>query len=255
MVELSTHSAVDSQAPPTRKGTVQLWVLDLDLPEAELTELGSILSPLEQDRASRFHFDLHRNRYIAAHGWLRRILSGYLSLAPEVLEFNFASRGKPMLAGSAAQVGLEFNLSHSQSVGLLGVAQGMPIGVDVEEVRALKDAQELVARFFSRNESALFESLPEAGKPAAFFNLWTRKEAWLKATGEGIAHLLAELEVSFLPGNTPRIITLPKHYASTQPWSLSEVRPRRGFVGAVAVPASKVQLEIRSSRQFGSLAL
>jgi 4'-phosphopantetheinyl transferase len=106
--------------------------------------------------------------------------------------------------------------------------------VDVERMRILADVEELVARFFSPTECSQFRNLPAEQKPAGFFNLWTRKEAWLKATGEGITHLLNQVEVSFLPSGPARLLRLPEAYLNDTSWSLYELVPRPGFVGALA---------------------
>ena len=212
---------------------VHLWAAPLEIAAAEREALAQTLSVEELDRASRFHFEVHRNRYIAAHGWLRLVLGYYLSLAPAQLLFEHSPRGKPALSGPNE---LQFNMAHSEDLALIGVGRTLQLGVDLEFVRSLSDMEELVARFFSKRESAAFRLLPEGQKARAFFNLWTRKEAWLKATGEGITHLLDQVEVSFLPGERACLLQLPAAYAAGAAWCLYDIAVRPGFAAALAVP-------------------
>lgn len=220
---------------------VHVWAFDLNVSTCELERLKSVLSPHEVERSARFHFDRHRNHYIAAHGGLREVIARYLSLAPNNLEFDHGPRGKPFLAGSVNSSGLQFNLAHSEAFALLAISPQARVGVDVEHVRTLPDAEELVARFFSSREASQFRALSHHQRDEAFFNLWTRKEAWLKATGEGIGHLLAEVEVSFLPAAPARLLSLPNGYNEGLKWSLISIAPAKGFVGAVAVETGEAK--------------
>jgi 4'-phosphopantetheinyl transferase len=199
------------------------------------------LSALELERAARFHFDHHRNRFIVGRGWLRQLLGAYLSIPADRLEFEYSPNGKPALTGSAATGGLQFNLAHSEGLGVVAIAQRVTVGIDVEGVRPLADADDLT-RFFSTREHLEFTSLPEDQKRAAFFNLWTRKEAWLKATGDGIADLLARVEVSFVPGEPSQLLRLPAPFPVAS-WSLCDLVPAPGFAAALAVAAAGAQAE------------
>lgn len=207
-----------------------------------LDALAATLSASERKRAGRFHFERHRNRFMAGRGLLRMLLGRYLQTAPERIQFTYGPQGKPALAGPFAQAGLEFNMAHTQDLALFAVTRAGPVGIDVEEVRSLADAEELVARFFSGRESAAFRKLPEEQKPPAFFNLWTRKEAWLKATGEGIVHSLHRVEVSFLPGEPARLLSLPEPLARSAHWGLHDLAPAPGFAAALAIAAGEARL-------------
>jgi 4'-phosphopantetheinyl transferase len=229
---------------PLAPTDVHVWAVRLAPDPDALARLGNILSTEEQARASRFRFERHCNRFITARGVLRLLLAKYLGCAPDRLEFVYGTNGKPALAGELAESALFFNLAHSEDLALIAVAQLGKIGVDVEQIRAVTDANELVERFFSPRESALFHTLPANQKDVAFFSLWTRKEAWLKATGEGIAHSLNQVEVTFLPGEPAGILALPEDSAPGSDWALRELIPATGFVGAVALP--DVQFSILS---------
>jgi 4'-phosphopantetheinyl transferase len=214
---------------------VQVWAARLDLRSQELLRLEAILSQGESERATRFRFETHRGRFIAARGILRSLLGAYLHAPPAELQFEYGQNGKPTLAAPFTDSGLSFNLAHSEDLALIALTRLGPIGVDVEQIRPVTDVDELVARFFSPRETALFQTLPSAQKNAAFFNLWTRKESWLKATGDGIAHLLNRVEVTFLPGEPARFLGLPEKSELNSRWALRELTPATGFVGAVAL--------------------
>ena len=227
---------------PTPK-TVHVWAGPLDVPEPELAAFKKTLSQSELERATRFHFDDDRSRYIVAHGWLRQLLSSYVSVAPEELELDYGPKGKPALSGFCGGTGLEFNLTHADGLSLIAVAQGTPVGVDLERIRPMADAEHLVERFFSKSENAAFKVLPENQKAQAFFNLWTRKESWLKSTGEGIAHLLDQVEVTFAPGDSARLLRMPEVFAPITDWSLCDLAPAPGFAAALAVANADAQPE------------
>jgi len=191
-------------------------------------------------------FETHRNRFITARAVLRSLLANYLDCAPEDLQFDYGANGKPALAGRLADSGLFFNLAHSEDLALIAVTRLGPIGVDIEQIRPISDVDELVGRFFSPRENALFQSVPADQKNIAFFNLWTRKEAWLKATGEGIAHSLSRIEVTFLPGEPASLLALPETSRSNSGWVLRELLPAPGFVGAIVLPDSRLSSRIQS---------
>jgi 4'-phosphopantetheinyl transferase len=215
---------------------VHVWAARLDLPSQALVRLAAMLSQGESERAARFRFDTHRNRFIAARGILRSLLGAYLHSPPGELRFEYGPNGKPTLATPFGESGVSFNLAHSEDLALIAVTRLGQIGVDVEQIRPVTDPDELVARFFSPRETALFQTLPSAQKNSAFFNLWTRKEAWLKATGDGIAHLLNRVEVTFLPGDPAQFLDLPERPQLHTHRALRELTPATGFVGAVALP-------------------
>jgi 4'-phosphopantetheinyl transferase len=212
--------------------SVHVWAASLLVSLEAQREFERSLAPDERERAARFHFPIHRARFIAGRGLLRKLLGNYLGMEPRSLEFSYGPQGKPALRGSEAT--FHFNLAHSEDILLVAITRSGIVGVDVEQVRVLADVEELVARFFSATECAQFGNLPVEQKPLGFFNLWTRKEAWLKATGEGITHLLNQVEVSFLPSEPARLLRLPQAYLNTTSWSLYELAPRPGFVGALA---------------------
>ena len=220
---------------------VHVYGAELDPSPAQMTALASTLSLDERTRAERFHFSRHRDRFIAARAFLRAILGRYLQVEPARLEFVYSSRGKPALA-AGFDGELHFNTAHSGDLALFAVTRAGPVGVDVERIRSMPDAGQIAARFFSPRESDRLQATPDADKPAAFFNLWTRKEAWLKATGEGIASRLSQVEVTFASGEPARLIAVGGDAQAAREWSLRELKPAEGFAAALAVRAKRVKV-------------
>lgn len=223
---------------------VHVWSLPLDTSQSSWASVTELLSPDERTRADRFRFETLRNRFIAGRGLVRVILGRYCAVPPESLRFNYGPQGKPELAPGAGAPrkggALHFNLAHSEGLAVLAVTQTGPVGVDVEQVRRLPEYKELVSHFFSAREAAGFLRLEREQQPAAFFNLWTRKEALLKATGEGIGHSLNRVEVSFLPGEPARVLSLPNESWAGREWSLVDLAISPAYAAALALPACNV---------------
>jgi 4'-phosphopantetheinyl transferase len=214
---------------------IHVWAATLDVAPAALAAYSATLCPAELERAARFRVERDRNRFVAGRGLLRAILSRYLQTGPRQIEFAYGARGKPSLGKAFVGNGLEFNLAHSHNLALLAVTNAGQIGVDVERIGSNADTRQLVAHFFSARESAAFDSLPKDLKPVTFFNVWTRKEAWLKATGEGIGHLLNQMEVLFPPDTPARLLSLPGDARTAGKWDLYDLSPAPGFAAALAI--------------------
>ena len=180
---------------------VDVWRVFLSLPVATVKSIESHLSTEESQRADHFHFPADRDRYIAAHGCLRDILARYLRCEPSQLEFIVNGYGKPALN----EHNLEFNLSHSGEIALVGVTRGRKVGVDVEHIRSDIEIESISSRFFSPNEVAELSTLPPEQRMMAFFNCWTRKEAYIKAHGLGLSLPLDSFDVSLTP-NEPAVL-------------------------------------------------
>lgn len=173
-----------SALPPLHEPDIKLWLVDLALPMAH--EDWAVLSPPEQDRAARFRFDRDARRYRTSHAALRQILGGVLDMAPAALAFVEGSHGKPRLLDDSAPP-LHFNMSHSGEWALIGVSMERPIGVDLEVITPMDDAELLAQKNFSAAEQAAFLRTPADQRLEAFFRCWTRKEACLKALGSGLS--------------------------------------------------------------------
>jgi 4'-phosphopantetheinyl transferase len=204
---------------------VDIWCFSIAAPLAGEPELHALLDEAEQGRAARFIAAEHRGRFVRGHGLVRLILARYLDRPARALRFGTAGHGKPFLLNTED---LSFNLSHSHELAALAVARGLTLGVDVEHCRPLSDRDGLVRRFFSAREQALFAALPEAERQAGFFRLWTRKEAYIKALGEGLSCPLDSFAVS--ADDEARILE-----PLLAGWSLRHFDPAPGYVGALAV--------------------
>lgn len=206
-------------------GWAHIFRLQLDLPPGRLAALFAYLSEDEEARAGRFLREVDQQRFIAARGQMRAILANYLGTDPAGLRFQYNPQGKPSLEEGEPR----FNLSHSLGLGLLAVTFGQEVGVDVERLDRDADYAGIAQRFFAPAEIAEFFAFPPAGRPRAFCTGWTRKEAYIKARGMGMAFALDGFEVSLDP-NAPARLTAPD-----PGWSLHTIDPGEGFVAALAV--------------------
>ena len=242
-------SLVNIDIPQRELGAdeAHIWRLPRDVDESALARLSEFLSPDESARAARLLSETIRRRFQAGRGLLRSILGMYHGVSPGSLRFCYGPNGKPGLIfdQSPSQMrtpgALHFNLAHSEGVGLLAITQAGPVGVDIEQIRRLENFEGLVKQFFSPREAAAFSRLAPAEQPLAFFNLWTRKEALLKATGLGIGSLLHKVEVTFLPGEPASVLSLPAEHWSGCEWDLADLPLPPGYVGALALPARNLR--------------
>lgn len=214
---------------------VHVFCACLDQPASRLQHLAQTLSADERLRAERFHFEQDRKHFIIGRGLLRTILGSYLDIEPSQLQFCYGSYGKPVLAETFGKGKLRFNLSHSQGLALYAITREREIGVDIEHVRPVPEAEQIADRFFCERESAVFRALPPSQKPKAFFNCWTRKEAYIKAIGDGLAWPLDQIEVSLAPGEPARLLSIAGDPSSAQRWEILELTPACSYVAALAV--------------------
>jgi 4'-phosphopantetheinyl transferase len=206
-----------------RRDEVHVWRAALDRPAAVVGALWASLDDDERDRAERLRRPPARDRFVVAHGLLRIILARYLAIAPAAVRFSYGVSGKPGLAGDTA---LRFNLSHSGPLALYAVASTRDVGIDVERIRSDVDAAALTRRFFTPREAAALAHLPAAARLPAFFTGWTRKEAVVKAGGEGLARSLAEVDV----GDATEV-----DGPDGRRWRLEDLTPAPGYAAALAV--------------------
>ncbi len=185
----------------------------------------------EQDRAKRFVRAEDRQSFTAAHGVLRLLLGAMLDAAPQSFAFIANAYGKPSLA---PERGVEFNMSHSCGIVLIALARRLPIGVDVEALRPMTERAAIVQRYFHPGEAADFARVPPAEAEDAFFRCWSRKEAVVKALGYGMSLDLHRYRVAVIPGAKPEVLALEDDDAPQESWSLIDLDPGPGHVGALA---------------------
>ncbi|WP_218080039.1 4'-phosphopantetheinyl transferase family protein [Anthocerotibacter panamensis] len=239
---MSVESFEFWQDPPVsltlRPQEVHVWRADLDQPDWVRARLALTLAADEQQRAQRFYFEQDRQRFTCARGILRMLLGRYLQKAPEQLCFVYGSHGKPRLTESP----LCFNLSHSQELALYAVSWGREVGVDLEFQRPVTQVEQLVERFFSRQESTVFRALPLEQRQEAFFLGWTRKEAYIKARGRGLSLPLAQFDVTLAPGESARLLHCRDDALAACRWSLHSLDPGPAYAAALAVEGQDWQL-------------
>ena len=216
------------------RAEVQVWLAALPPGEAALTGLSPLLSPEECQRAERFSVSEPRRQFVFGRVCLRQILGACLGREPASLVLERQPHGKPCLAWpEGGDADLRFNLSHSGRRLAIALARGRDVGVDLEQIQPLKEEALLAGRIFSPREQAEWRSLPEAQQRTAFFNGWTRKEAWLKATGEGLTDDLAAIEVTLAPGKDAAWLALPGGLPVGREWAVRALPLPPDYAGAV----------------------
>lgn len=215
-------------------GEVHLWVLHLEASEEEFDRARCWLSEDEIARAERFRFDRHRRAFVLGRAALRALLGSYLGTRPQQVCFTYGPQGKPALADASCS--LRFNASNSGELAACAFMRGCEIGVDVEQHRPVRDLEHIAQRFFSAEEAAEVLELPVAEKDAAFFNCWTRKEAYIKALGGGLSIPLDSFQVTLRPGALARMVSLNGSTAAACQWTLHNFTPAAGYTGAIAYP-------------------
>jgi 4'-phosphopantetheinyl transferase len=214
---------------------VHVWRIGLDVEEQNPTKFSNILSEDEANRAEKFHFEVDRIRYAVMRATVRIILGNYLRVAPVNLEIAHSLYGKPYLTNTNIEKDLQFNISHAGNLGLIAVAIDRHIGVDLELVRDESSIESVAKRFFTPEEAEHLLSLPAPLQPEAFFTCWTRKEAFVKARGEGLSIPLDQFEVSFYPIDTPKLLNVKNDPGESGRWSMFHLDPGMGYVGALVV--------------------
>lgn len=221
---------------------VHLWRASLNQSPSSVRAFWNLLTPDEQGRAERYHFRKDRDHFIVARGVLRSILSRYLPIRPDQLRFNYSYYGKPRLTDTIGCHKLSFNLSHSHEIALYAIGQGREVGVDIEFIREDFASLEMAQHFFSAREVAQLRALPAGERTSAFFRCWTRKEAYIKALGEGLSHPLHQFAVSLAPGGGEVLLDTGNGLAEPSGWHLYELGAGPGYVAALAVKGMDCRL-------------
>ena len=243
----SSNSSRSWSSPPERLvlGTraVHVWRASLNPPLAIVERLRQVLSHDEQTRADRFHFDIDRRHFFVARGCLRTILSRYLKIAPAEIQFSYESHGKPQIAPAISQdQQLKFNLAHSGGLALYAFTLVGEIGVDLEHIRLEFTGDDIARRFFSATEVECLNQLPPHTRHEAFFNCWTRKEAFIKAKGVGLSLALDQFDVTMAPAEPAALLRTRWDEDEASRWSLQSIEVGPGYAGAVAVEAHDWQI-------------
>jgi len=226
--------------PQWPNGEVHVWRATLDWPSKSLAGLEQCLSSDERERLERFRFERDSRRYLVGRGALRTVLGRYLDVGPERLRFDYTPFGKPYLTPGlmgdvTAFEDLIFNVSHSGKLLLIAVAAGRALGIDVEQVRADVEVESIAARYFSPREQSALAKLTGMEQVEAFFDCWTRKEAYIKAKGDGLSLPLDQFDVSLLPGEAARLLETRPDRDEARRWDLIELDVAAEYKAALAV--------------------
>lgn len=219
--------------PGLAREEAQVWLLPCVQPPRTLGALSALLGGDERRRAGRYRFARDRERYIAAHGAVRLVLAGYLGCEPPDIELVLGEYGKPHLANRHGTP-LRFNLSISGEWALLAVTLGRDVGVDIECIDARRADREIARRWFAPGEIQALDALEGDEWVRGFFTCWTRKEAFVKATGEGLSHPLDSFEVSIAPGG-PSLLWVAENGPSAAAWRMADLPEVPGYASALVV--------------------
>jgi 4'-phosphopantetheinyl transferase len=214
---------------------VHIWRAALDVPESQVRSLWYTLTADECQRAERYVFARDRTHFVVARGLLRVLLGRYLGQDPPHLRFIYGPHGKPALATDTGGGALRFNVSHSHGLALYAITRGREVGVDVERIRPEVAQEQIAEHFFSPREITRLRALPTPLQATAFFACWTRKEAYIKAKGEGLALPLDQFDVSLVPGEPAALLRAAWDPQEAARWSLQDLAPAPGYRAAVAV--------------------
>ncbi len=234
-----TSLSQDWQPPPSHltllPDEVHVWRASLEGTPSQRNTLYTTLADDERQRAARFHADRDRNHYITARGILRALLGLYLQRRPNHLRFSYNTYGKPALSAHYEATSLHFNLSHSGQLVLYTFTSSRELGIDIELTRPDFAREQIAEQFFSSRENIALRALPDAQHTLGFFNCWTRKEAYVKARGQGLSLPLDRFDVSLTPGEPAALLQTRDDPAETTNWTLRELHPGPGYIAALAV--------------------
>ena len=235
--------------PTLGKGDVHVWRVEIEVEFPRIPQFWSVLAKEERERANRFYFSPDRDRFIVCRGLLRHFIAEYLHVDPVLITLQSKPHGKPYLAGGCTEADLRFNISHSHDRALFAFSKGLELGVDIEWID-IKPAEEQIAeRFFSPEEVSALRTLPAAQQTEAFFLCWTRKEAFVKARGEGLSIPLDQFAVSLEPGRPASLLWVQGNPHETQKWSIRNLNPGAGYAGALVVESGELEVRCWSMPQ------
>ncbi|MFD2201715.1 4'-phosphopantetheinyl transferase family protein [Shivajiella indica] len=225
---------------------IHVWTCSLDLAKSLKEDLERTLSPDEMERAGRFYFERDQDRFIVSRGSLRQILGIYLQQEPALIKFEYSEFGKPLLKSDSNSSGICFNISHSENLALIAISEDVSLGVDIERIRYDMDINQVMARFFTKEEIRIIESLDSEKRNEKFFQLWTRKEAFLKATGKGLSLPMELCDVSSVDDSGFSQVKVPVDLSDKNNWFVMDLGVGEGFAAAVGTDKAEMGVIIRN---------
>jgi 4'-phosphopantetheinyl transferase len=232
------------EVAPLGQDEVHVRIASLDCPQSDTKYFDNILAEDEINRANRFHFKKDRERFVAGRGLLRMILSPYVGLPPGEIIFTYGSRGKPGLARQEGRRSIEFNLAHSGGTAIYAITRDRAVGVDIEAFQPDFPTEDLARKFFSLAELAALRSLPKDMQSGAFFKCWTRKEAFIKALGDGLSCPLSDFDVSLTPGEPARLLHVKWASEEASRWCMENIDCIAGCAAAIVFSGPQCRMHV-----------
>lgn len=241
MIEIEHVWKMPPEFIEARQDEVHVWRVFLNNAPEWVQSLSKALSEEERQRANRLTLQRERQDFIVTRALLRILVGRYLKQSPDTISFSYGANGKPYLAVRNGYA-LRFNLSHSEGIALYAVSLGREVGIDIEIIRDVRVPEVIAELFFSPRERAALKSLPEEIRSKAFFTCWTRKEAYLKARGDGLAVVRDSFSVSLEPGASAALLEVSTEPDEVSRWSLVELNPDSRYVSALAVEGDDMKV-------------
>src|SRR5688572_12854719 len=232
------------EVAPLGQDEVHVRIASLDCPQSDTKYFDNILAEDEINRANRFHLKKDRERFVAGRGLLRMILSSYVGMPANEIIFTYGCHGKPGLRRQDGRPAIEFNLAHSAGTAIYAITRDRPVGIDIELVNPEFPIESVAERFFSKVEVAAFRSLPRDMQRIAFFKCWTRKEAFIKALGDGLSCPLSDFDVSLMPGQPAKLLHTRGASEEASRWFMNDIDAVPGFSAALVFPGSQCRMHI-----------
>ena len=248
--EYDDRRKVDRASFRLDEQSIHVWSLPIRQSESIISWCRDLLSPDERIRAERFSFDYLQRSFIFTRGALRVLLGRYLAISPKEVSFRYSAAGKPSVA---IETSLRFNTSHSGGIVLYAFARECDIGVDVEQIRDMPETDDLVRSFFNSQEASQLASIPRTERQAAFFRCWTRKEAYLKATGSGLSTSLDSFCVTLIASEPARLVHIGGDRQAAQAWNLQDLALSPQHAAAVAYRGTSRLIRLVSQQEIADL--
>jgi 4'-phosphopantetheinyl transferase len=210
---------------------VQVWAMSTTSPDSTIARFYEFLSPQEKNRAHRFRIDHLQREFIITRGTLRTLLGHYLNSEPTNIQLSYGPRGKPRIAGAA---NIDFNVSHSANIALFAFTRDCEVGIDIEKICPLTDMYNIANRYFTAEETSQLMRIPANQREHAFYLCWTRKEAFIKAIGDGLSVRLDSFRVTFDPKEQARLILNERNEHDAKTWTLADLKFSTEFAAALA---------------------
>jgi len=216
---------------------VHIWSVPLSIDAKTQNKYWSVLSDEEKSRANRYKFDILKTKFIACRGVLRLLMGAYLGIDANQVEISYIKNGKPNHHSN-----LEFNVSHSEDWAVIGFTLDTILGIDIECIKRNIEFEDIARRFFSLEESKLVINSPKEQLALYFYNCWTRKEAFVKALGDGLSFPLDQFEVSCVPSDPPQLLKTKWDKTEATKWSLWGFEKDQDYVGAITLKGPSKEL-------------